>query len=130
MLLAGSHNQPPSFAAWLARRLRQTTNTDCTLMALSSQDIARIAHLARLELTDAEAETMRDQLNGFFSLVEQMQAVNTEGVAPLKQPLEAIEAVELRLREDVVTASDVRDASQLNAPAVQDGLFLVPRVVE
>jgi aspartyl-tRNA(Asn)/glutamyl-tRNA(Gln) amidotransferase subunit C len=99
-------------------------------MALSSQDIARIAHLARLELTDAEAETMRDQLNGFFSLVEQMQAVNTEGVAPLKQPLEAIEAVELRLREDVVTASDVRDASQLNAPAVQDGLFLVPRVVE
>jgi aspartyl-tRNA(Asn)/glutamyl-tRNA(Gln) amidotransferase subunit C len=99
-------------------------------MALSSQDIARIAHLARLELTDAEAQTMRDQLNGFFSLVEQMQAVNTEGVAPLKQPLEAIETVELRLREDVVTASDVRDASQLNAPAVQDGLFLVPRVVE
>jgi aspartyl-tRNA(Asn)/glutamyl-tRNA(Gln) amidotransferase subunit C len=59
-----------------------------------------------------------------------MQAVNTEGVAPLKQPLEAIETVELRLREDIVTASDVRDASQLNAPAVQDGLFLVPRVVE
>jgi aspartyl-tRNA(Asn)/glutamyl-tRNA(Gln) amidotransferase subunit C len=99
-------------------------------MALSSQDIARIAHLARLELTDAEAETMREQLNGFFSLVKQMQAVNTEGVAPLKQPLEAIETVELRLREDIVTASDVRDASQLNAPAVQDGLFLVPRVVE
>jgi aspartyl-tRNA(Asn)/glutamyl-tRNA(Gln) amidotransferase subunit C len=99
-------------------------------MALSTQDIARIAHLARLELTDAEASTMRDQLNGFFSLVEQMQAVNTDGVMPLNQPLEAIQPVQLRLREDAVSATNVREAAQINAPAVQDGLFLVPRVVE
>jgi aspartyl-tRNA(Asn)/glutamyl-tRNA(Gln) amidotransferase subunit C len=99
-------------------------------MALTSQDIARIAHLARLSISDAELVTYRDQLNGFFSLVEQMNAVDTDGVEPLYQPLAAIQAVRLPLRDDAVTEPDVREAAQKNAPAVQDGLFLVPRVVE
>lgn len=99
-------------------------------MALSSQDIARIAHLARLSLSDTEAATMLTQINGFFSLVEQMNAVNTEGVEPLHQPLSAIEDVTLRLREDTPHTTDIREAAQRNSPAVADGLFLVPRVVE
>jgi aspartyl-tRNA(Asn)/glutamyl-tRNA(Gln) amidotransferase subunit C len=99
-------------------------------MALSSQDIARIAHLARLSLTDVEASTMLTQINGFFSLVEQMNAVDTEGVEPLHQPLSAIQDVSLRLREDTPKAIDSREAAQRNSPAVADGLFLVPRVVE
>ncbi|MBU6436287.1 MAG: Asp-tRNA(Asn)/Glu-tRNA(Gln) amidotransferase subunit GatC [Betaproteobacteria bacterium] len=99
-------------------------------MALTSQDIARIAHLARLAISDTELATYRDQLNGFFALVEQMNAVNTEGVEPLYQPLSAVQTVTLPLRADEVSEGDVRDAAQRNAPAVQDGLYLVPRVVE
>lgn len=99
-------------------------------MSLSAQDIARIAHLARLSLTDTEASTMQTQINGFFSMVEQMNAVNTEGVEPLHQPLSAVQDISLRLRDDVPRATDVREAAQLNAPAVAEGLFLVPRVVE
>jgi aspartyl-tRNA(Asn)/glutamyl-tRNA(Gln) amidotransferase subunit C len=100
------------------------------IMSLSTQDIARIAHLARLSLSDSEASTMLTQINGFFSLVEQMNAVNTDGVEPLHQPLSAIQDVALRLREDTPRAIDMRDAAQRNSPAVAQGLFLVPRVVE
>jgi aspartyl-tRNA(Asn)/glutamyl-tRNA(Gln) amidotransferase subunit C len=99
-------------------------------MAISSQDISRIAHLARLQLDDASALRMRDQLNDFFVLVEKMNAVDTTGVEPLYQPLSAIQSVTLRLRDDAVTEPNVRDAAQANSPAVQGGLFLVPRVVE
>jgi aspartyl-tRNA(Asn)/glutamyl-tRNA(Gln) amidotransferase subunit C len=99
-------------------------------MALSSEDISRIAHLARLQLDAAGAQKMREQLNGFFALVEKMNAVDTSGVEPLYQPLSAIEEVSLRLRTDAVTEPDVRDAAQRNAPALHNGLFLVPRVVE
>jgi aspartyl-tRNA(Asn)/glutamyl-tRNA(Gln) amidotransferase subunit C len=99
-------------------------------MPLSSQDISRIAHLARLSLDDASAQTLRTQLNGFFELVEQMNAVNTEGVEPLYQPISAIREVSLRLREDAVGAENIAAAAEKNAPLMQDGLFLVPRVVE
>ncbi len=99
-------------------------------MALSSQDIARIAHLARLSLSDAEAATLLTQINGFFSLVEQMNAVNTDGVEPLHQPLSAIQDVSLRLREDTPHTTHIRELAQRNSPAVAEGLFLVPRVVE
>jgi aspartyl-tRNA(Asn)/glutamyl-tRNA(Gln) amidotransferase subunit C len=99
-------------------------------MALSSQDIARIAHLARLSLSDAEAATLLTQINGFFSLVEQMNAVNTDGVEPLHQPLSAIQDVALRLRDDTPHPTDIRDLAQRNSPVVAEGLFLVPRVVE
>jgi aspartyl-tRNA(Asn)/glutamyl-tRNA(Gln) amidotransferase subunit C len=73
---------------------------------------------------------MLTQLNGFFDIVERMGAVDTSGVEPLYTPLSAVQAVHLRLRDDMVTESDERTANQRSAPSVQDGLFLVPKVVE
>jgi aspartyl-tRNA(Asn)/glutamyl-tRNA(Gln) amidotransferase subunit C len=99
-------------------------------MALTRNDVSRIADLARLELTDPEREAMLTQLNGFFAIVEQMGAVDTSGVEPLYTPLSAVSEVALRLRDDVVTESDEREANQRSAPAVEDGLYLVPRVIE
>lgn len=99
-------------------------------MALNPQDVSRIADLARLELNPAEAQTMLAQLNDFFVIVERMRAVDTSGVEPLYTPLAAIGAVALRLREDAVTEADQREANQASAPAVEGGLYLVPRVIE
>ena len=99
-------------------------------MALSQDDVQRIANLARLELDAGERASVLHQLNGFFDIVERMRAVDTRGVEPLHTPLSAVQAVALRLREDVVTEIDAREANQRSAPAVQDGLFLVPRVIE
>jgi aspartyl-tRNA(Asn)/glutamyl-tRNA(Gln) amidotransferase subunit C len=99
-------------------------------MALTLTDVKRIAHLARLELADAEAEHTLVQLNDFFGLVEQMQAVDTKGIEPLAHPIEQIEDVALRLREDAVTEIVQRGEFQRPAPAVQGGLYLVPKVIE
>jgi aspartyl-tRNA(Asn)/glutamyl-tRNA(Gln) amidotransferase subunit C len=99
-------------------------------MALSAADVQRIAHLARLSLSAPEESALREQLNGFFAIVERMGAVDTHSVEPLYTPLSAVQAVELRLRDDAVTEPDQRDACQRSAPAVQDGLYLVPRVIE
>ncbi|MFM0257995.1 Asp-tRNA(Asn)/Glu-tRNA(Gln) amidotransferase subunit GatC [Paraburkholderia sediminicola] len=99
-------------------------------MALTLTDVKRIAHLARLELADAEAEHTLVQLNDFFGLVEQMQAVDTTGIAPLAHPIEQIEDVALRLRNDAVTETVEREAFQRPAPAVHEGLYLVPKVIE
>ncbi len=98
-------------------------------MALTPQDVSRIAQLARLELQDAERAAMLTQLNGFFGIVEQMSAVDTSGVEPLYTPLSAVQEVTLRLRDDTVSESDQREANQRSAPAVEDGLFLVPKVI-
>jgi aspartyl-tRNA(Asn)/glutamyl-tRNA(Gln) amidotransferase subunit C len=99
-------------------------------MALTPADVNRIAHLARLELSPDEATAMLAQLNGFFSIVERMSAVNTGGVEPLYTPLSAVGEVRLRLRDDVVVEADERARNQKSAPAVEDGLFLVPKVIE
>jgi aspartyl-tRNA(Asn)/glutamyl-tRNA(Gln) amidotransferase subunit C len=99
-------------------------------MALSPQDVSRIAHLARLELRDDEQAAMLSQLNGFFSIVEKMRAVDTSGVEPLYTPLSAVQSDGLRMREDEVTEQVERELNQRSAPAVEDGLFLVPRVIE
>jgi len=99
-------------------------------MSLTSSDIARIASLARLQLAPEESERMLGQINGFFELVERMRAVDTTGVEPLSHPVAAIQDVTLRLAEDVVTEPDNRDANQRSAPAVERGLFLVPKVIE
>ncbi len=99
-------------------------------MALTPQDVSRIAHLARLELSAAEQSQMLVQLNGFFGIVEQMSAVDTSGVEPLYTPLSAVQEVSLRLRDDVVTEQVDRAANQRSAPAVEEGLFLVPQVIE
>lgn len=99
-------------------------------MSLTADDVGRIAQLARLELRDDEAAEMLTQLNEFFDIVEKMRAVDTSGVEPLYTPLSAIEDVTLRLREDAVTEPDQREANMANAPARDDGLFLVPKVIE
>mgnify|MGYP003579062227 CR=1 FL=1 len=99
-------------------------------MALTPDDIRRIQHLARLELTPQDSERMLTQINGFFSIVEAMRAVDTSGIEPLAHPVAAFQDVQLRLREDEVTEPDAREANQRSAPAVERGLFLVPRVIE
>ncbi|RYF32292.1 MAG: Asp-tRNA(Asn)/Glu-tRNA(Gln) amidotransferase subunit GatC [Comamonadaceae bacterium] len=99
-------------------------------MSLSASDIARIARLARLQLAPDESERMLGQINGFFDLVERMRAVDTTGVEPLAHPVATIEDVALRLRDDVVSEPDNREANQKSAPAVERGLFLVPKVIE
>lgn len=99
-------------------------------MALTPQDVSRIAHLARLELSAAEQASLLAQLNGFFGIVEQMSAVDTTGVEPLYTPLSAVQDVQLRLRDDAVTEADERTANMRNAPVQEAGLFLVPKVIE
>ena len=99
-------------------------------MALTPQEIARVANLARLELRPDETERVLGQLNGFFTLVEQMEAVNTDGVEPLAHPAAILGEVALRLQEDIASEPNQRDASQISAPAVERGLFLVPKVIE
>jgi aspartyl-tRNA(Asn)/glutamyl-tRNA(Gln) amidotransferase subunit C len=99
-------------------------------MALTPDDVSRIAHMARLELSPQEQAEMLAQLNGFFGIVERMSAVDTRGVEPLYTPLSAVQDVALRLREDRVSEGDDRTANQASAPAVEAGLFLVPKVIE
>ena len=103
-------------------------------MSLTSLDISRIANLARLGLAPAESERMLTQLNGFFSIVEAMRAVDTTGIEPMAHPVDAnrlgMAALSLRLRDDVVSEPNNREANQRSAPAVENGLFLVPKVIE
>lgn len=99
-------------------------------MSLSSADISRIANLARLELSPVESERMRIQINQFFDIVEQMRAVDTTGIEPLAHPVASVQDIALRLREDQVSETNQREANQQNAPAVERGLFLVPKVIE
>jgi aspartyl-tRNA(Asn)/glutamyl-tRNA(Gln) amidotransferase subunit C len=95
-------------------------------MPLTLDDVQRIAHLARLEITAAEAEQTLVQLNGIFELIAQMRAVDTEGIEPMSHPLGGHQ----RLRPDEVTEADQRAENLANAPAQEDGLFLVPKVIE
>ena len=95
-------------------------------MALERSDVEKIAHLARLGLNEAEIPQTNATLNNIPGLTDALQAVDTEGVEPLAHPLEATQ----RLRADQVTEQNQRDAYQAVAPAVQDGLYLVPKVIE
>jgi aspartyl-tRNA(Asn)/glutamyl-tRNA(Gln) amidotransferase subunit C len=95
-------------------------------MALTLSDVKRIAHLARIEISGEEAGQALGQLNGIFVMIERLQSVDTAGIEPMSHPLGGGQ----RLREDRATASDIRDAALANAPAGQDGLFLVPKVIE
>jgi len=99
-------------------------------MSLTLTDVQRIEHLARLELAPDARERMVAQLNEFFALVEQMQAVDTTGIAPLAHPIEAIQDIALRLRDDVASETIDREANQRSAPKTEEGLYLVPRVIE
>jgi aspartyl-tRNA(Asn)/glutamyl-tRNA(Gln) amidotransferase subunit C len=95
-------------------------------VALSTADVRRIAHLARIEITAAEAEEVRRKLDGIFELINQLRAVDTTAIVPMAHAQE----VRLPLREDRVTEPDRRELYQSLAPAVQDGLYLVPKVIE
>ena len=99
-------------------------------MSLNTQDLDRIANLARLALQPAESERLLTQINGFFDIVEQMRAVDTSGIEPLAHPVAVMQDITLRLRDDVVTETNQREANQRTAPAVERGLFLVPKVIE
>ncbi|MBM3390489.1 MAG: Asp-tRNA(Asn)/Glu-tRNA(Gln) amidotransferase subunit GatC [Betaproteobacteria bacterium] len=95
-------------------------------MSLSLDQVRRIAVLARIELAPGEAEQTRDQLNGIFSLIEDMQAVNTAGVEPMAHARDLAQ----RLRADRVTEADRHADFQKVAPETEAGLYLVPKVIE
>ncbi len=95
-------------------------------MSLSTQDVEKVARLARLAMTPAEIETARSQLSGIFGLIEEMQAVDTQGIAPMSHAQDVAQ----RLREDKVTETNQREAFQAIAPQVEGGLYLVPQVIE
>ena len=99
-------------------------------MSLTSQDIGRIANLARLALSPEEGARLLVQTNDFFNIVEKMRAVDTAGIEPLAHPLDAVRAMALRLRDDIASEPNNREANQRTAPAVENGLFLVPKVIE
>ncbi len=95
-------------------------------MSLSLQDVKRVAMLARIAVSDSEAASYQQQLNGIFSLIEQMQAVDTRGVEPMSHAQDVYQ----RLRADVVTETNQREKFQAIAPQVEAGLYLVPQVIE
>jgi len=95
-------------------------------MSLTSNQVRRIAHLARLAVDDREAEGLAAALSDIFDFVEALNNADIEGVAPMAHPLDA----EQRLRPDRVTESDQRELFQDIAPAVEGGVYLVPRVIE
>jgi aspartyl-tRNA(Asn)/glutamyl-tRNA(Gln) amidotransferase subunit C len=99
-------------------------------MSLTLNDVQRIAKLAQLSVSENQAEKTLGQLNNIFAMVEQMSAIDTTGVEPLRHPTAALQELALRLRDDVVTESNRRDDYQQCAPAAQDGLYLVPKVIE
>jgi aspartyl-tRNA(Asn)/glutamyl-tRNA(Gln) amidotransferase subunit C len=93
---------------------------------LAHEDVRKVARLARLAMNEAEIETARSQLSGIFALIEEMQAVDTAGIAPMSHAQD----VSQRLREDAVTETDQRELFQSIAPQVEAGLYLVPQVIE
>lgn len=99
-------------------------------MSLSLDDISRIARLARIEISPAEAEQTRAQLNNILAFVEQLQAVNTEGIEPMAHAVAHDALLVQRLRPDAVTEADRRDDFQAIAPETEAGLYLVPKVIE
>lgn len=95
-------------------------------MSLTSEDVQKIAHLARLAVDPAESESLSRDLSNILDLVAQMEAAGTDGVEPMAHPLEMSQ----RLRVDEVTETDRRELYQSNAPQAENGLFLVPKVIE
>ena len=95
-------------------------------MSLTLEQVKRVAHLARIELSDAEAQDTQKHLTGIFALIEEMQAVDTQGIAPMAHAQDVAQ----RLRDDAVTETDRRAAYQSVAPETEAGLYLVPKVIE
>lgn len=95
-------------------------------MSLDSKDVEKIAHLARLAIDEADIPGYAKNLSSILDLVEQMGQVDTDAVSPMAHPLDEVQ----RLREDRVTEQDQRDHFQEHAPKTENGLYLVPRVIE
>jgi aspartyl-tRNA(Asn)/glutamyl-tRNA(Gln) amidotransferase subunit C len=95
-------------------------------MTISLADVHRIAHLARIEIDAGQADEVRAKLDAIFGMINELAAVDTQGVVPMAHAQD----VTLPLREDRVTETDRRAAYQQVAPAVEDGLYLVPKVLE
>ena len=95
-------------------------------MSLDKSDVEKIAHLARLAIDEQDVPVYAGNLSNILDLVEQMSAVDTDGVAPMAHPMDASQ----RLRKDEVTETNQRDHFQQIAPSVEDGLYLVPKVIE
>jgi len=95
-------------------------------MSIQSEDVLKIAHLARLGIEPEQVESYASDLSNIMVLVEQMSQVDTSDIEPMAHPLDQAQ----RLRTDVVLESNQRDALQENSPAIEDGLFLVPRVID
>lgn len=95
-------------------------------MAITQSDVEKIAHLARLELSSSESETVASSVSDILGLIDKMQAIDTDGITPLSHPFDAVQ----KLREDEVTETNRRDELQTLAPSSQDGLYLVPKVIE
>jgi aspartyl-tRNA(Asn)/glutamyl-tRNA(Gln) amidotransferase subunit C len=95
-------------------------------MSLDTDDIKAIAKLARLKIDEADVPLYATNLSNILDLVEQMNSVDTEGVVPMSHPLDVVQ----RLREDIVTENNQRDEFQSVAPAIREGLYLVPKVIE
>lgn len=95
-------------------------------MALDKTEIEKIAHLARLHISESETEEVTTRITDILALIDQMQSVDTEAVEPLAHPLDLVQ----RLRADVITEDNQRDRLQKLAPASEDGLYLVPKVLE
>ena len=99
-------------------------------MELLPDDLKRLARLARIALSEDDVLLLQGQLNGVFGLIDELQAVDTRGIEPLAHPLDVLLPLSQRLREDRVTEFDQRGANLANAPAQENGLFLVPKVLE
>ena len=95
-------------------------------MALDKSEVEKIAQLARLHISEADTDEVASRINDILTLIDQMQSVNTETVEPMAHPLDVTQ----RLRGDTVMEKDRRDELQTLAPAAQDGLYLVPKVIE
>lgn len=95
-------------------------------MALDLNDVRRIAELAHIDISEAQATKMQGELNDIFKMVEQVQAVNTDDVEPMMHPRDGFET----LREDKVVFHNDRDENIKNAPDEYEGMFLVPQVIE
>ncbi|MDX1490216.1 MAG: Asp-tRNA(Asn)/Glu-tRNA(Gln) amidotransferase subunit GatC [Pseudohongiellaceae bacterium] len=95
-------------------------------MALEKSDVEKIAHLARLHVEDSEAQDVTKRVSSILNMIDEMQSVDTNNVAPLAHPFDAVQ----RLRPDAVTETNQREYLQKIAPATQDGLYLVPKVIE
>ena len=95
-------------------------------MSITSDDVKKIAHLARIAVNDDSISQLTDEFNKILSLVDELQQINTDGIEPLAHPLDMTQ----RLREDTVSEPNVREAAQAIAPKVEAGLYLVPKVIE